>query len=79
MIPKALNSKKFAEHMESIEILYLVDDEFKAICDDYSVSKTNMEKYRKKAEEDAQYKAEYENLSIELEKEILRYLKNRNQ
>lgn len=79
MIPRALNSKKFAEHMESIEILYLVDDEFKAICDDYSVSKTNMEKYKKKTEENSQYKAEYENLSLELEREILRYLKNRNQ
>lgn len=77
MVPRALNSKKFAEYIETIQILYLVDDDFKAICDDYATSKTGMEKYHQKTQEDSRYKEEYESLSLELEKEILRYLKNR--
>jgi hypothetical protein len=73
-IPKALHIEKFAGYIESIMVLYLADDEFKAICDDYCTSKINTEKYQKKLEEDTLCKTEYENLSQELEKEILRYL-----
>lgn len=73
-IPKALNNEKFSEYMESIVVLYLADDEFKTICDDYCISKMNIEKYSKKSEEDTQCMSDYETLSLELEEEILRFI-----
>jgi hypothetical protein len=76
-IPSALNNEKFAKDMESLIVLYLADDEFKAICDDYCISKTNLEKYRQKLEEDAQCKFDYETVSKELEEEILRFIRER--
>lgn len=73
-LPNELYNSKFAEYIESLKILYLVDDKFKTMCDDYCVSKVNTEKYRKKFEKDFRHKLEYENLSKELEEEILIYL-----
>lgn len=76
-IPSALNNEKFAKDMESLIVLYLADDEFKAICDDYCISKMNLEKYRQKLEEDVQCTSDYETVSKELEEEILRFIRER--
>jgi hypothetical protein len=76
-IPDELNNEKFSMYRESIIVLYLADDEFKTICDDYCISKMNIEKYGKKSEEDIQCKSDYESLSLELEDEILRFI-NKN-
>lgn len=73
-LPNELYNAKFAEYIESLKILYLVDDKFKTMCDEYCNSKINTEKYRKKFEKDFHHKLEYENLSKELEEEILIYL-----
>lgn len=75
-VPKTLYIKKFEKFMESIKILYLTDDEFKIICDDYNTSKMNIEMYEKKSVEVIQCKSDYESLSIELEDEILRFVKD---
>jgi hypothetical protein len=76
-IPNALNIEKFAKDMESLIVLYLADDEFKAICDDYCISKMNLEKYRQKLKEDAQCEFDYETVATELEEEILRFIRER--
>lgn len=73
-VPKELYNTKFVDYLESLKILYLVDDRFKTICDDYCISKMKTEKYKKKVEKDFYHKLEYENLSKELEEEILIYL-----
>ena len=73
-IPEELYNAKFAEFMESIKILYLVDDKFKMICDDYCHSKIRTEKLQKKFEKSFNQKLKSENLSKELEEEILFYL-----
>jgi hypothetical protein len=73
-LPNELYNAKFAEYIESLKILYLIDDKFKTMCDDYCNSKANTEKYRKKFEKDFRHKLEFENLSKELEEEILIYL-----
>ena len=73
-LPNELYNAKFAEYIESLKILYLVDDKFKTICNDYCVSKAKAEKYKKKFEKDFRHKLEFENLSKELEEEILIYL-----
>ncbi|OXA75129.1 hypothetical protein SAMN05444397_101814 [Flavobacterium aquidurense] len=73
-VPKELYNAKFAEYIESLKILYLVDDKFKIICDDYCTSRLKADKFKKKFEKYFQHKLECENLSKELEDEILIYL-----
>lgn len=73
-IPEELYNAKFAEFMESIKILYLIDDKFKTMCDDYCQSKIKTEKLKKKFEKSFNQKLKSENLSKELEEEILFYL-----
>ena len=77
MIPKALNISPFAEYIETIKTLYEVDDDFKALCDDYTKSKTSFEEFKDRTLETKQMKLEYKRLSRELEKEILDYLAKR--
>ena len=60
--------------MESIKILYLVDDKFKAICDEYSRSKIEAVRLQKRLEKNFSQKLKLENLSKELEEEILFYI-----
>lgn len=73
-VPKELYNAKFADYIESLKILYLVDDKFKIVCDDYCANKLRAEKFRKKFEKHFQNRLECENLSKELEDEILIYL-----
>lgn len=73
-VPEELYNLKFTEYREALKILYLVDDRFKVICDDYCSSKMKAQKYKKKFEKYFQHKLEAENLSKELEEEILIYL-----
>ncbi len=73
-IPEKLYSEKLSNYQESIKVLYLIDDDFKSMCDDYCCSKLNIEKYKKKMEDDFHMKVEYENLTKELEEEILMYI-----
>ncbi|KQX15311.1 hypothetical protein [Flavobacterium sp. Root420] len=73
-IPEELYNAKFAEFMESIKILYLIDVKFKMMCDDYCHSKIKTEKLKKKFEKSFNQKLKSENLSKELEEEILFYL-----
>lgn len=77
MIPRALNISRFAAYMETIRMLYQVDEEFKILCDDYLISKENLERFREKSIEDKQLELEYTRLSWNLEKEILDYVTKR--
>jgi hypothetical protein len=74
-IPQNLYSATLSSYQDSIKVLYLIDDDFKSICDDYCCSKINVEKFRKKIQENFQLKVEYENLTKELEEEIVQYIK----
>lgn len=76
VLPEALNAEKFAAYHESIRILYLADDDFRIMCNDYCISKIFIEKCKKKILENTEFKKEYENLFTELEKEILKYIKD---
>lgn len=73
-IPEKLYSEKLSNYRESIKVLYLVDDDFKIICDDYCCSKINVEDCRQKIKTTFQMKVEYENLAKELEDEIVLYI-----
>ena len=67
-LPQALNVLQFSRYLEVIQKLYATDEDFRSLCDDYVTSKTNMENL-------VGISFEYQQLAIELEKEILEYLK----
>lgn len=69
--PKELCNLKFAEYRESITILYLVDDRFKKICDEYSFVKEEVKKIIKRIKNDSQEMLKNLDLSREPEKKIL--------
>ena len=73
-IPDKLYSQKLSTYQESIKVLYLVDDDFKSMCDDYCCSKLNIEKHKQTMQENFHMKVEYENLAKELEEEIVAYI-----
>jgi hypothetical protein len=75
-IQEVLTNKKFAGYVETIKHLYIIDDDFKILCDDYCISIVNNEELKKELNKDRQLAREYEDLSTELEKEILQYILN---
>ena len=77
MLPHDLNISKFAEYLDTIKMLYEVDDDFKSLCDDYLDSKKNFEKFKDQSFETKQLKQEFKHLSQNLEKEILEYVLKR--
>lgn len=77
IIPEVLTTIEFSNHTESIKVLYLADDDFRALCNDYCTSQLFIEKYKEKAAENLQCQQEYEELSLELKTEILHYIKEK--
>ena len=77
MLPHDLNISKFAEYLDTIKLLYEVDDDFKSLVDDYLDSKKNFEKFKDQSFETKQLKQEFKRLSHNLEKEILEYVLKR--
>ncbi|KAF2515692.1 hypothetical protein [Flavobacterium foetidum] len=73
-LPDRLYNMKFAEYFDSMRKMYLQDDKFKEICDNYCSNIADVEKYRKKREKNFSKEQQCENLSKELEEEILFYL-----
>lgn len=70
-VPEELYNIRFAEHFESIKFLYLNNEKFRTICDDYCNNVVDAQVYQKKFEKNFRRKLECENLSKELEEEIL--------
>ncbi|WP_240622611.1 hypothetical protein [Flavobacterium crocinum] len=73
-LPDQLYNMKFAEYFDSIRKMYLMDEKFKVICDNYCSNVVNGENYRKKKEKNFIKEQECEILSKELEEEILFYI-----
>jgi hypothetical protein len=80
MFSSALNMllSRFPEYEETIKLLYHFDDDFKSLCDDYHLSHLNADKFRNKITQDKQNELEYKNLSEDLEREIIIYVKDRH-
>jgi len=68
---------QFPKHAELIHRLFLDDDDFRSLCEDYFTSKMTAEKLKGKLIEDLKGEMVYLDLSSTLEKEILEYIKNR--
>ncbi|HEX6223592.1 MAG TPA: hypothetical protein VFZ52_04240 [Chryseolinea sp.] len=75
-IPRELNNGQFAEYMDAIRVLYLADEDFKSLCDDYCTVRTSIEQFKGTSVRDLERASEYEDLSVELAKEILYYVRN---
>ena len=76
-VPRELNTAQFVDHMDDIRILYLADEDFKSLCDDYSTVQISIEKFKETPSKDLQREVEYRHLAVELENEILYYVRNR--
>ena len=77
LIPQELNTTQLTEHMDAISTLYLADDDFKSVCDDYCTVKISIKKFKEMSSRNLQRELEYKHLSEELENEILYYVKNK--
>lgn len=73
-LPDELYNLKFAENFDVVCTLYAGDERFKDICDEYCKSIIKAENYKKKYEKNFKHQLEFENLSKELEEEILFYI-----
>lgn len=73
-LPDELYSIKFAGYFESIREMYAADNKFRTICDDYCESVLQTKNYEKRIVRNVKGKLESENLSRELEEEILFYI-----
>lgn len=73
-IPDELYNVKFAAYFDSMKELYILDQKFKVICDAYCVSTAKTELYKDRSEKNYRRKMKFENLSRELEEEILFYI-----
>lgn len=74
-IPNALNIASFADYMETIKTLYEVDDDFKTLCDDFVTCKVKIDVYKSKSLDSLRSELEFQQMSFELEKEIIEYVK----
>jgi len=74
-VPNALNIASFADYMETIKSLYEVDDDFKTLCDDFVTCKVKIDVYKNKSFENFRSELEFQQMSFELEKEIIEYVK----
>jgi hypothetical protein len=65
----------FFEYRDTIKSLYLNDDDFKTLCEDYYTSRINMEKFKSRLLQERNRELEFEELSLKLEIEILDFIK----
>lgn len=68
-LPEVLYNPQFAEYFTIIQYRYETDGAFKSMCDDYETCK-------KKIESLVDRSLAYKELSLDLEKEIINYLKS---
>ncbi len=73
-LPRELLNIKFAEYLKDLEFLYFYDQNFRTLCEQYCRCRNKAEKAEKKFQKHLAYQLEYENLSKELQEEILIYL-----
>lgn len=77
-IPDPSFIERFSHYKVEIKSLYNTDSEFASLWDDYCKSKMTIDKYDVKLRKDVHIKREYEDVVVELEKEIIRYVTKGN-
>jgi len=70
----ALVSQIFPQYASKIEQLYANDADFRSLCADYFLCKSNLAEFKKKLAERRDSIEDYEEVTVELEKELFGYL-----
>ena len=70
----ALVSEIFPQYTSKIEHLYVSDADFRSLCADYFLCKSNLAEFKKKLAERRDSIEDYEEVTVELEKELFEYL-----
>ena len=68
---------KFPEHIEQITELYKSDPHFKDLCSDYLLCLNMLNKYRNESIDHHDIIKEYENVQMDLEKEMQDFIYNK--
>ena len=68
---------KYPDHGTKLIDLYNKDDDFRILCEDYLDIAQSIEKYRQNVIKDKEYKNEFIQVYLDLEKEIIRLLGRR--
>lgn len=77
-LSKVYNVIPLAEHLDTIKVLYVTDENFRTLWDDYHTSKINLKKSRERSLEEMRSELEYQQLADDLEAEIITYLNNKS-
>ena len=72
-----LIKKRFPDQNERIEELFWSDEDFRALCSDYSLCVQHLQKFREEFGEKKLSLEEYMNVRVELENELSGFLINK--
>ena len=70
----ALVSQAYPQYSNKIQELYTSDADFRSLCADYFLCKSNLAEFKKKLAERRDSIHDYEEVTVELEKELFQYL-----
>ena len=66
--------QKFPQQSERIEELYLLNEDFRALCSDYLLCMKELHKFHKEADEKKLSVKEYKNVQAQLEDELFHFI-----
>ena len=72
----ALISQIYPQYTDKIQELYTSDADFRSLCADYFLCKSNLAEFKKKLADRRDSIQDYEKVTAELEKELFQYLLN---
>ena len=75
----ALVSQIFPQYTDKIQELYVSDADFRSLCADYFLCKSNLAEFKKKLAERKDSIHDYEEVTSELEKELFHFLLQGNE
>jgi len=75
----ALVSQIFPQYTDKIQELYTSDADFRSLCADYFLCKSNLAEFKKKLAERKESIHDYEEVTSELEKELFHFLLQGNE
>jgi|KBSMisStandDraft_5_1062788.scaffolds.fasta_scaffold1007608_1 hypothetical protein len=75
----ALVSQIFPQYTDKIQELYTSDADFRSLCADYFLCKSNLAEFKKKLAERKDSIHDYEEVTSELEKELFHFLLQGNE
>ena len=72
----ALVTQMYPQYTDKIQRLYAKEADFRSLCADYFLCKSNLAEFKKKLAERRDSIQDYEEVTTELEKELFQFLLN---